>query len=585
MKLIFSYIFTVSFLFSQSCPPENLIPITPLQNEWNIPSQNGYSTLEVMTWNLKQFPLSGDETIENVQEIISDLKVDLIAFQEINSYAAYQTLQNLLPAYEFIITNYWGDFSLNLAYAYRTDFLNLNNSTTLFSSEGYNFAYRYPFMASFSWQCGNSSLNFSAINIHLKAYGDSESFQRRYESCQIISDYINAQINIGNDKIIVLGDFNDETNESQNNNSLWPLVVNSNSQFITNQINGDNYFNSYILGSSSLIDHILITTGFNDYLINDLVTTIRVDDYVGYNYYTNNISDHRPVLWKIYINEGEFSSDLIINEIMSNPSAVSDEYGEWFEIFNNSAYQINLDNYIIRDNDDDFHIINQANLIIQPNDFLLLGRNSNNSLNGGINVDYEYSDFLLGNSFDEVIITSPNGIIIDEVWYDNGNSFPDPVGKSMSLNDYLLDNSNGSNWSESTNQLFSGDYSTPGEENFGCIEITWYADFDNDGLGDPEFSILSCDQPEQFVENNLDLDPNCSSNDTDICGVCGGMGVDGDVNNDNFTNIVDVVQLVSHILGNSNLEELGICKGDLNSDNMINIVDVVLIVNLILADS
>ena len=359
MKSIYLVLIFEIFIYSQSCPPENLTPITPVQNEWNIPDQNWESGLEVMTWNLKEFPLADDETIESVQEILSDLQVDLIAFQEINSYSAYLTLQDLLPAYEFIITNYWGDFSLNLAFAYRADFLDLNYSTTLFTSEGYNFAYRYPFLASFSWQCGNSSLNFSAINIHLKAYGDDESFQRRYESFQIMSAYLNSHVNAGNDKIIILGDFNDEIDDSQNNNSLWPLVTNTNSEFVTDQLVGNNYFNTYILGSGSFIDHILITSGFDEFLVSEFTSTIRLDDYIGFNNYTNNISDHRPVLWKIYIDEVEYSSDLIINEIMNNPSAVGDEFGEWFEIYNNSSNDINLDNYILRDNDNDFHTINQ----------------------------------------------------------------------------------------------------------------------------------------------------------------------------------------------------------------------------------
>ena len=54
-------------------------------------------------------------------------------------------------------------------------------------------------------------------------------------------------------------------------------------------------------------------------------------------------------------------------------------------------------------------------------------------------------------------------------------------------------------------------------------------------------------------------------------------------NDDNLTNIVDVVMLVSHILGNSNLDELGSCKADVNSDSILNIVDIVLTVNLILS--
>ncbi len=34
--------------------------------------------------------------------------------------------------------------------------------------------------------------------------------------------------------------------------------------------------------------------------------------------------------------------DLIITEIMNNPSAVGDSEGEWFEIYNNGSQDINI---------------------------------------------------------------------------------------------------------------------------------------------------------------------------------------------------------------------------------------------------
>ena len=581
--LLILYVF-FNGIQTQTCPPDNLVPINSVNNYWNIPDHGIDGGLEVMTWNLKQFPLSENETVGYVQEIIADLKIDLIAFQEINDYNSYENLKNLLPAYNFIITDYGGNFSYNLAFAYRTDFLSLNYSSTLFNTEGYNFAYRYPFLASFNWQCGGNNINFHAINVHLKAFGDSESFNRRYESCQIMSDYLNSQVNMGNDKIIILGDFNDEIDEMENDNSLWPLVTNPNSEFITAPLVNNNFNNSYILSGGSFIDHILVSSGFNDYLNNHIALTLRLDDYVGSENYINNISDHRPVLWKIYINNSEYIPNLVINEIMNNPNSVGDQYGEWFEIYNNSDEDIDLNNFMIYDNDNDYHVINQSDLVVQSGEFIILGNNSDQSTNGGINIDYEYSNFNLSNSFDEIIIALPNGFILDEIFYDNGITFPDPNGKSMSLNDIIFDNSIGSNWSESQFQNENGDYCTPGVENFGCLEMMWFADFDNDSLGDSSNYILSCEQPENYVDNANDSEPYCGTNDTDICGICAGSGVNGDINYDNSVNIVDVVQLVGYILGDLNLELLSICKGDLSMDDMINIIDIVLIVNIILED-
>ena len=53
----------------------------------------------------------------------------------------------------------------------------------------------------------------------------------------------------------------------------------------------------------------------------------------------------------------------------------------------------------------------------------------------------------------------------------------------------------------------------------------------------------------------------------------------GDLNDDNFINIVDVVQLVNLILDNDSYNEVG----DLNFDGVLNVVDIVSLVNLILS--
>ena len=48
----------------------------------------------------------------------------------------------------------------------------------------------------------------------------------------------------------------------------------------------------------------------------------------------------------------------------------------------------------------------------------------------------------------------------------------------------------------------------------------WYADIDEDGLGDPNNSVISCDPPEGFVSDNTDLCPDDAENDSDGDGVC-----------------------------------------------------------------
>lgn len=121
---------------------------------------------------------------------------------------------------------------------------------------------------------------------------------------------------------------------------------------------------------------------------------------------------------------------LIISEIMQNPSTVNDSEGEWFEVFNPTQSPIDMLNWYVKDNDfDSIKIL--SSVIVQPNDFVVLGINSASSQNGGYTCNYEYTNFYLSNSADEIILFSPDETEVDRVEYDGGPDFPDPSGHSM----------------------------------------------------------------------------------------------------------------------------------------------------------
>ena len=59
-------------------------------------------------------------------------------------------------------------------------------------------------------------------------------------------------------------------------------------------------------------------------------------------------------------------------------------------------------------------------------------------------------------------------------------------------------------------------------------------------------------------------------------------GIAGDINQDDIVNVLDIIKLISFILGTSNPSENELVYSDLNQDGIINILDVVSLVNLIL---
>jgi predicted extracellular nuclease len=160
------------------------------------------------------------------------------------------------------------------------------------------------------------------------------------------------------------------------------------------------------------------------------------------------------------------SDDVVINEIMQNPNAVSDANGEWFELINTTSNPIDIDGWTIEDSDSDSHVIdNGGSLIIPAEGYLILARNADAASNGGVSVDYEYSDIFLANGADELVLIDDMGIEIDRVEWDGGPSFPDPNGASMALIDPALDNNIGVNWCEATTPFGAGDRGTPGAVN------------------------------------------------------------------------------------------------------------------------
>ena len=77
-------------------------------------------------------------------------------------------------------------------------------------------------------------------------------------------------------------------------------------------------------------------------------------------------------------------SDLLITEVMANPSEVFDSKGEWFELFNPMTESVDLNQIYIRDDGSDIHNSDHDGaLLILLNHYFVLGRNENSSMNGG----------------------------------------------------------------------------------------------------------------------------------------------------------------------------------------------------------
>ncbi len=268
--------------------------------------------------------------------------------------------------------------------------------------------------------------------------------------------------------------------------------------------------------------------------------------------------------------------DVVINEIIQNPSAVGDSDGEWFEVTNTSGVAIDINGWTIQDNDTDSHVItNGGPLMVPSSGFLVLADNGDAGANGGVTVDYVYSGITLANSSDELVLLDNVLAEIDRVEWDDGATFPDPNGATMALSDPALDNNVGTNWCEGATPFGDGDLGTPGAANDcggGPVEIVINEIIQNpdavsDGNGE-WFEVFNPGASDVDIEGwtiqDNDSDSHVIANGGPLLVPAGGfavLGVDGDPGTNGG---VTVDYVFSSVFLSNSSDELVLLDGDLN---------------------
>ncbi len=252
-------------------------------------SLTSLSTFDILSWNIKTFPLQGDITVNQVSEIILKEDADLIALQEMSSQADFDLLVQKLPGWTGEISLF---SDLNLAFLYKTNEVNLiGDPVTLFENNNDAFP-RPPLQITAEHYNGQ---RIFLINVHLKCCSGVENKNRRRQASIALKTYIDERLPY--EKVIVLGDFNDEIIAKDSaENVFYNFSFDSlNYQFSDQQIAiGDPIFWSYPSWPSH-VDHILIT---NELFGDEISTHTLAYDFCDSSY-SSYISDHRPLMIKI----------------------------------------------------------------------------------------------------------------------------------------------------------------------------------------------------------------------------------------------------------------------------------------------
>ena len=261
-------------------------------------------TFDVITWNIQNFPKANQSTVDYLTFAILALDAEVIGLQEIESLYHFELLLQQINLLDTL--NTWNGYransaayEINLAYIYNSDQVEVINIYEIYRNDWYAFP-RPPLVM----ECSFKNRLFYIINNHFKAFSGIENEARRRDASEKLDLYISE--NHAADNVIVLGDLNDDITEPQISNVFWVFISQPDEYLFADleiALGAPGYW-SYP-GFPSHLDHILITNELFAAFTheNSDCSTLLLDSFLSGNWseYYQNISDHRPVGMRLYL--------------------------------------------------------------------------------------------------------------------------------------------------------------------------------------------------------------------------------------------------------------------------------------------
>lgn len=294
-------------------------------------------TLDIVTYNLSFFGSNDNNSatpaeiatqVANVTTVLERLNSDVIGFQEMSNDDALNTLVGNLPGYAAVTAPKWS-YSFNppdptfppqkIGFIYNTNTMTLSatepprvmfeqiyedartgvpghpitgyptGTASSFWSSG-----RLPYMATFNTNINGASETVRIVVLHAKSGSAVADYNRRVYDLNVLKDSLDAMY--PNDKIVILGDYNDRLFGSiaVGSPSSYSMFLNDPARYNPITLPLDQAGRTSFPSRGNLIDHLMISNELSGQYI---ATSADIEDprtYISpYNATTG--SDHLPV--------------------------------------------------------------------------------------------------------------------------------------------------------------------------------------------------------------------------------------------------------------------------------------------------
>lgn len=320
------------------------------------------ATFDVVTWNLEFFGAASedyggeefgpaDEALQsqNVKTILENINADIIAVQEVSDEVAFMQLVSQLRNYDAVCSDRYS-YSFDgpddafppqkVCFIYDTTTVAVISARSMFEAlydsartvdpsrlpgyptgnpSSFYSSGRLPFMLTVNAAIEGASERIILVAMHGKSGANSGDYDRRLYDAMVLKDSLDNHFS--NEKIIILGDFNDDLDNSiaAGLPSPYEAFVNDTSWYmaVTKALSDAGAKSTIEFGD--VIDHQIISNGLRDVYMNGSAQVIAPFGQV-YNYGVTT-SDHLPVITRYAWNKpaiGFVHNALVVSEGTEN---------------------------------------------------------------------------------------------------------------------------------------------------------------------------------------------------------------------------------------------------------------------------
>ncbi|SOD03334.1 Metal-dependent hydrolase, endonuclease/exonuclease/phosphatase family [bacterium JGI 053] len=274
-----------------------------------VPAQGTAATLDVGSWNVEWFgdaangPSNDALQLSNVKDVIAGADLDVWGLEEVVDAVEWNSLKSQLPGYTGILANdasvtsgstFYSTSEQKVGLLFRSSIASVVSSKIILTAFDSDFAGRPPLEVKLHVTLNGGSEDIVFIVLHMKAFNDVTSWQRRQNAAVALKNYIDSTW--PTQKVVVLGDWNDDVDTSITPGQPSPYAnfVSDAARYTypTKALSDAGVAST--VSFSDMIDHHLDSNEMFASYVAGSANVFRADTYIAS--YGTTTTDHYPVI-------------------------------------------------------------------------------------------------------------------------------------------------------------------------------------------------------------------------------------------------------------------------------------------------